>query len=708
MSGYPTARAISKTAGRDRILVGGQDVTFFRDKRTPMPGYLLTEPFAYGSTRLVFPQVHASLEATGTGDLSWCRKGARVEYRRVDESGDPIATDYVGVVIAINVDGRELSLDIGGEFSGPAGLLNEQRDLFHYTNDVGHWAQLAAAKVNLAFDPWFGPSVGIRLTHNGEQSLLGWAQQVCTMSQTNAGVQRALMPSAWGSRVWSFEEKDYTTKHLTLYTDDARVVAKLSDDASEQPNTFYGTGVSPQGVRFQNARYPRIIQGPAPAYPMAGGASFGVGTVNADTIDGSGITTLRNTLVFANYIDFDEPFTGTYDTVIRDAVKELQDDAGLTVTGTMTTATWDALYDLSVTGYSLNGSKIHPLVQASNVRKWNYTRNGGYAGRNPDYDPHVLQVDRNIDFGAGVTKARALAYCRGQRARTSAKNWVGTIRLNGSGAFSGEHAATSVAVAALTSADLMSLRDIRPGMNAWLPLFDGGTLVHIAGVAVDADGAGATLTVDTQARDLMELSEIIARNRESRRDVRREWNAANRGGKTSGNMITRDEYFGHLDRSVPLDGDTWTVIPILAGQSGQVNRIDLSTYSSAAAFCVAVFSKKVTRKQLNRRIGNPFPVNGDGESVWETTSLTDWYDDRVLLYAAGDERQPCGYWPRKHTNDTGGTTSHPITGDFRDDGSFAYLTNVSQGAVLWLAIYPDRDTHLRRGQVLYPQLDDAI
>ncbi|HEY1116438.1 MAG TPA: hypothetical protein VGE43_01950, partial [Acidimicrobiales bacterium] len=152
MTTYATTRAISKTAGYDRILVDGVDITFFRDRRTPTPGYLLTEPFAYGSATLNLPQVHA-YEDLGTGDLSWVRKGAPVVIQRVDDptAAVPVvlATDYRGYVICPIVEGRSVSMELGGQFSGPASLINRQPPLFRRVKDVGFWAAFAIQTLGL-------------------------------------------------------------------------------------------------------------------------------------------------------------------------------------------------------------------------------------------------------------------------------------------------------------------------------------------------------------------------------------------------------------------------------------------------------------------------------------------------------------------------------------------------------------------------------
>lgn len=701
MTTFASTRALAKVAGRDKITIDGVDVSNFRGYHTPPPRYLLMEPFAYGATSVQFPQVHATFEEStfGTGDLSWVREGARVVMSRTFDT-DPEAVDYVGVVTAVEVYGRVLNLTIGGEFTGRASLIDMKNQPYRVPADVGHLAAVVMWTVNMNIDPWFGPVTGIQLAQVGEQTLLSWAQYLCTMSQDATGAQRALMPQAWGSPTWEFEPKDTTTRHLTAFPDDARVVLQVADDAAEQPNVWYGTGVDLEGIRWRNAKWPGVFQGTPDAYPIAGGAPFGLGTVDADTIDGDGITVLQINLQQRGYMPFTIASSGTYTADFVAAVKLLQADAGQAATGTMTTGAWNALFDLDVTGYDVNGNVIFPLVTDPRVEPRLYSATGQVIGINPSFDPTVLRVERSVDFGPGVDKAYARAWCTGQYARAQGKNWTGTIEFNRAGAFWGDHANE----ATVTEADLASYRDIRPGMNVWVPYFDGGTLFHISGVDV-SDGR-AVATVDTQARDLMEVREIIERNQSSRRDTRRAWILQQQAQKASGNMIMADENFGVLSRNVALTGNEWNVFPVVAGQHGQVNKVDLQTFADQAEFAVAIFAKKVTPNRLQNRIGNPL-VEAD-ESVWETGDLEDWWEDSILLYAAGDGAQPCGYGRRRKVNDVGNPTGAPITGRYIDRATWPYVFAAGTKVLLYVAIYPDRNCALRRGRILWAQLDDMV
>jgi hypothetical protein len=418
------------------------------------------------------------------------------------------------------------------------------------------------------------------------------------------------------------------------------------------------------------------------------------------------VVDLQWKLINASLLDREDA-AGTFDQDTKDAVEQLQDMAGLPETGVVNLATWNKLFDVDATDWGLRGARIMPLVQWSKVRPYNYTTNGNRAGRNPTFDANELRSDRNFDFGAGVSEQLARQWMRGQRKRFAGKSWAGTLTLNGAGAFSGQHNDPTTC----NDSNVLSLRDIQPGWNVWLPNFDGGTLVHVARNAI-TPGSGttpdaATLDVDTHYRDALELGEVIARNRDSRRDPRREFVIEQRGSKRVHDSITPfNEKAGINYRKQVCPANEWTVFPIFAGQAGTLSKLRIVTESPAAAFCGAIFADEISAATLQRRVGNPFPVDKDGETVWSNPALEDWFTNRLLMYAWGNAEQPGGYWPKKHTNRDRETTTAPLTGVWQDDASFGYVTPVFPA--LWVAIYPDRDTVIRRGRLLWCQLETGV
>jgi hypothetical protein len=716
VSDYAGVRAAARLAGRDRILIDGIDRTFVRDVATTWDRYELTEPFGYGPTALTFPKIHATLEQPGAGDLAWIRKGAEVRIQRVDRvTEELIATDYVGMMMAPRRSGRALTVDVGGQFSGRAALVEKHQRAVRFVGDVGHLAQLCVGDVGLHMDPWNGPVTGIRMVDSGAgEPLVSWAQTVCAMSLTTAGAQWTLMPKVWGGSLWEYRLKDRTTVDFTLFADDARVVIDLADDLAEQPNVWYITGITPELVRIRNIKYPGLQQGPAPTYPITGGDPFGSGTVDADTVNGDGITVLQIKLQQMSYFGWDNPVTGVYNDDTVAAVKRLQDDVDMTtINGIMSETAWDRLWDISATGSSLSGAKPFPVVFDTRVMKYRYSANGSVIGLNPDYDPTIPRVERTIDFGAGWTKQQMVDWCRGEQARiNSGANLVGTITLNDFGGWVGEWDTSDYAALNADPTKIMPHRDIRPGMNAWVPNLNGGTLVHVSAVTPQRSGmnTSAVLTVDTLARDAFEVSTLLKRDADARRNLRREWRVSNRAAKPSGNGIPRDEFFGRLFQNVDLEADDWNVpIEIPAGQSGQINRIHLRLINDPCEFAYVLTGKKLTRAELRRRIPNPLAAVGDGEEAWwEKDRNLDLFEDRILINAAGTNEQPCGYWPRKHTNAAGTTTGADVTGKWNYYNSVPYLTGPYEPGMLFLSIYSAGDCTLKAGQVLWAQEDDVV
>jgi hypothetical protein len=704
--------ALYKAGGRGRILVGGRDVTFFRNVPLVTPTYGLQEPFGYAESTLPIPQINPLFETPGEGSLSWCRQFAKVAYQRVFADGT-VVTDYRGEVLAVRSQGGQLTLDIGGQVSGPAGLKNEQPPTRWNTHDVGWWT-FGTSRAFCHMLPRFGPITGIRIAkQGGEFTSLAWLQQAGAMSQVGTQ-QRALMPKVWGENEWRFDFKDTTTVHATLFLDGVRVSEDLVDDVSERPNTFYGTGVTPDGMRIRNSRYPQAMDAPPAPYPIAGGATFGVGTTDADTRNGSGITVMQIKMQWAGYIAQRDYTHGTFDDETSRGVKRLQREVGLPRTGTMDSTTWRRLWNSDATGISLKASHIAPLVQDPRVSPWLFSANGSIVGPNPNRVPGFREVSRNYDFGSGIYKHRMIDWCEAQEEKYAGKNWAGTITLNGVGGFAGkwEHGDTP------TAADVLGLRDFRPGMNVWLPGFNGGTLVHISGVSVTpAQGgspASATLTVDTLARDLLELSEVIKRNRDSRRNIRREWNRENRQHGPNHNLTTFDEFGGVLPGDRRLQGGRWNRVGLVCGQTGTLERVDVQLSNRKTEFYLAVASRPISPAKMRRRAGDPSVVNSDGEDWTQIRKVQDWLDDKTLLYVAGDGNDPLGYGHRhKYANKTDSSgnpirTSAPVTGHYRDDAGVPYKTPSDRNPLVWLLIWPEHDCTLQSGRLLYKSEDDAV
>ena len=707
MSGTrPVVTSVTKTQARralDRVLVGGKDVTYFRGVVTPPPSYGLVAPLLYGAATLDLPQVSATFEQPGAGDLAFCAKGKKVLVQRVDpDTLEVLATDYKGIVIAHNINGRHLQLQIGGEATGRAALIDKQPPLFFKRNDLGFWHWGGITDLGLKFEPRLGIDTGIVLRNSGGMDHLSYLQELSAKGTLHNGAQYTIMPDAHeDGGAYRTVVKDLDTIHATVYLDDAVTVPDLRDDLAEQPNRAFATGVTPEGMRVKFGAYPVLRNATPPPYPMNDESDFGVGTVDADTDTGDGVSVMIWRLVKAGYLSLEDK-PGGYDSEVADAIKDLKQDAlsGFNVIdGDMTVEAWAALFDASATGYSIAGTQILPAAQDARTRPWNRTSNGSVISRNPAYDPSVIKVDTTIDAGVGMRRKQIRGFARGELAPVDGADYVGTITLNSGAVVRGEHTPGDPVV----EADVMDARELRPGMNLWAPLFAGGRVLHVAGVERRVDDQGVStvvLDVDTQARDTMKVWEVIRRNRESRRNPARAWlNSYRSSALTKDSMVEFDEIGGVLDDRVDLAGGQWTVFPLVAGQEGSIRSLRMRTFP-AVEYAVSVFGREITAARLNSLVGDP--MASDAQERWMDVGVRQHLDDdHLLLYGVGgdtDELEPCGYFPGKKS-----AAFSEVTGRWEDDASFSY--HAFGAPVLWVAVWAVEDTHLRPGRIMWPQLE---
>jgi peptidoglycan hydrolase-like protein with peptidoglycan-binding domain len=631
--------------GTLRLFIGGRDVTRFRGVPAQVGSYQLTEPYGYGPAQFRFPQL-TSLEVNGwgVGDLDWFDLGRPARLVQVDPDGNRVVV-WKGFVSQTQVStsatdtGVEVHCD--GEASGRLALRDRHPALFHLTKDVGTWVADAFAAVHLPMTPPLGITTGIELdTRERSGTMLSYVDSLLADAQTRAGDQLTVMPTPDASgytEVW----KDRATVHATAYNGAPGVEVDLTRDLQEEPTTFYGSGRDPDGLLWLNAKAPGLIQGTTPSFPgtLSPGDAGGNVEVAQHKLWGMGYLTRREAV-------------GPYDDETADAVKALQDDAGLPRTGVIDSATWDALFDLEVTGLSLLQARQLPLAELPAVRRYNLTSNGSWRAPNPAYDPTRVAVDRTLDFG-NIDKRLARTWCQRELDRVqgdTVKNWVGTITLSAD-VFAGEHNYGNTGT-------ILSRLDLRPGMNLRLHHFDGTTRFHIAGVDVSSD-LTVRLAVDTKARDLLTVGQIIDRNRESRIHPARQWLRERRRGTDANQRIVEfSEIGGKVFTRIDCPGGAWTVFPVVAGESGSVNRIRLKVESPATEFVVGVTAFRTTPAWWRAKVGNPFQASvrtlhltssgsgytsaptvtftgGGGGGAAATATVTDGHVTAVTLTAHG-------------------------------------------------------------------------
>jgi hypothetical protein len=89
--------------------------------------------------------------------------------------------------------------------------------------------------------------------------------------------------------------------------------------------------------------------------------------------------------------------------------------------------------------------------------------------------------------------------------------------------------------------------------------------------------------------------------------------------------------------------------------------------------------------------------SGTGSERWSDPQVAKQLDDQLVLYVAGSNEEPLGYYPRKKQGD------HPLTGKWKDAAGFSYHTFAKP--VVYVAVYADRDTAIPAGRIMWPQLE---
>lgn len=678
----------SEPAHRDRILIAGRDVTFWRGVPTPTPDFQWVQPLGWGAATLVLPQVAVPFEMPGQGDLAWLRKGAVVEVQRVNTADDSIeATDWIGFVAAWNINGGSLQVECAGRVVGKAALQDKQNRLIQVRLDAGRLVANALRALRVPFSPPLGVTTGIPLIDWGGTGMLDYINELHAKMTTDDGEQWTTMPDDDG--ILQTYVRDTETIHGTVYADDSRAKVDLRSDMAEEPNRIFASAVSQSGMAIKNGAYPGLVQGDPAPYPMNDNSAFGVGTDDGDTDTGDGITVMGWMLYATGLVDFDvpvRPFSSAHAAGIRD----LQRNAGLTVSGTMTPGTWAALFDISKTGYTLRNIAILPMAQDTETRPWRRSASGAVIARNPDYDPTVIPVDRTIAMGSGFTKPQVRQWARNELA--GGEHWRGTIEFTTGAIVAGDHTPGDP----ITS--ILRTRDLRPGMNLSLPLFAGGIVVHVAGISVTDNGTRVQAVVDTRPGDTLPVWSAIQRDRDNRDTVHRSFNKQRKASDLQ-RENTFDEVGGTISPIRLSSG--WTVFPVVAKQAGTIERIRMIV-DPAREFVVAVFAKRITPGRLRRVTDAPLTLAG--RERWTEEAVYNALDrDHKVLYVAGSDEDPCGYFPgRKSEGNT-------LNGKWNDESSFpfvTYLNDTDRGSVLWVAVWVPSQTTLQGGRIMWPSAED--
>ncbi len=656
-NGYPTnwmpVDTVQEDVGRLQIVVEGTDVSYWKGAETPFPSWSRAEPFGSQQATISLPQI-TGFEELGTGDLSWCVKGATVEIRLILVGGGRLPLFY-GFVTSLghSEDNGVFRLDCAGIlYQGDLQLMKPP----FVTTPIDAGTAIARALnsvVGRRYARCSPVTTGVKVGRaaSWDPTLTSW-------------ISNHLAPLVKNKRQWTVQcerrspvlvRKDLSTIGATIRNGQRGIQIELESDLTQEPNAIYGEGIREDGGRWRNAKYPNWRNDDTPPYPIDPGRSIYLGDTDSNTNGGVSLWQERVGV----------PVTGRFTQSDKAALIRLQREAGIQQDGYLGPQSWAASFGTGSNTGTLEDAWIAPLAALTEVEPYRYSADGEILGDNPNYDPDVIRVESFTNFGAGVSRTRGIQAAEEMLARDATPGWVGTITFT------------------LDPREGSKYEVIREGTNIRIYGFRGQTLlVHV--VSVDYSEDTVTATVDTKARDYPTLAAVMERNREAQ-DPARTYRRSNAASTQTTDRATWDsESPGGRVPKMALFTNLWTVVRIPFAQYGEIMRTRFTT-SPARPFSVAVFDRAITSAQLLSLVGNPLTAD---ENPWQNAA--DALEDAGLLQAWGWNLQPCGYYPKEYSTPAGDENPPPVTGRMLDDGSWTYSS--TQPPWLWVAMISEGST----------------
>lgn len=684
----------------------GTDITDIVDVRSVIDSLTFGEPLGPLTGALRLPRI------TVFDNPAWLRSGTTIDIWKVLPAAEAAiaGVDEVGywngfVASRQITDGvgirDSVTLHLHGALFGEINLRSHQPALLDTTRDLGTWLAQALDPVTHSrpFTPFTqfrfeSDTTGIDVRYRGSRGqkvadyvfeLLGMAVEpstAWTISQAYDGPYRQ-------ARKFYLREKSAelagAVQQNTVFAGGFGVGLALADDITEHPNAIYGEGVDPDdGARWRNMKYPALfpVQPDYPdrlagsTYPLTVDNPSGVRQRDED-FTAPVITQLQYALRSGGW-----PYatiTGTFDIGTQLAIEALQEDAGVTVTGTIADdAAWDLVFGNDNLVSDLDSGYARPLSEVSESSKYLYYASGAVKGENDTgptaYDGRI-RVEQTISYG-DVSLARARKHAR-RMARQSIEGppLVGTVTLTSDPTDedgNGRHRL-----------------DIREG--GWLRVngLDGGTYrdFYIAGTTITNEGDTVRLTVAEKPFDLLDLQQRIERIRTAAEDPAKSFYSL----RTRPTRVFRDvagwdkESGSGLVQPFSCAAGEWTVVKFIGAQAGTIESITARTTSDACTFALAVFGKEVDAGDLNTLIPDPLAEDTDQYGWWAHPDNIDTLESWYHIESWGAFGQAAGYSPGVQSRD-GTDTTHPVTGRLTDRLGWPFYSG--DAPYLWLAVFP--------------------
>jgi hypothetical protein len=328
---------------------------------------------------------------------------------------------------------------------------------------------------------------------------------------------------------------------------------------------------------------------------------------------------------------------------------------------------------------------------------------------NPAFDPDIVITESFYNFGPFVTRLEADRESAMMLARDRDPGWFGSITLT-------------------IDPEEGSRFEIKAGDNIRLRHFgkskEDGLIFHVASCQADIQSGQVSLTVDTKARDLLTLSEIIARNRDAKtphrllqvnrrshiaEDRYQPWDYTAGSGFIPTPSLemghqnvdfpwteftqqfpprSHPEFYTFVNGSSPNHRDRWTAVEIVASERINIRQTEIVAVNQngtpiAIPFHVSMHAFRVWADDMPwDDDGNPDPFTPE---AFDSTSDDGFkHPPPSLIIGWGDDDQRAGFWPGLESD------GDPATGMLRDESTWSHQLDRAEYH-LWVMFYATTD-----------------
>jgi len=777
--------------GVPQLVIGGVDSTFFRGAPVGIEEWSSGDPFDDAAAMLSLPQVTV-YDKLGEGELVHIYDGAPVEINlvRPDES---VKVLWEGFIVSYSYSNGTLQLQCLGELYQIDFYVKQPRFYIEKKKyeDLIRWG--FAAGLLVEFPTWWDVQddalnnvTGHETRYSGswQKILTGYIQELLSMMVTYDGRQWTLMKNVGRQPVLRLKTVTPISAQWTIAVGQRGVAESLTRDLTQSVTMVYGQGTDQSGGIWRNAYFKeanlatyydplyqsssqleRWEKGPGfrveSFHDFGAGASlkeakidakkivardfdpgwYGTIVLTADPAEGSRFEIKAGEQIRLKYFagTSSPPSQTVYSTLLEEGVYSQRDSTGDFTRGQMSTVIVNMMTYMGITLPAVGADTYSDVAGTAHEENILRLTNAGIIEGFTDgtFRPNegvtraqtATMVVKTVEWDSGTLSGPTSSYYTDITGNVHEDNINKAYEHDLMYGYGGEIFRPDQTLTRLQSATVLWRLNDSLGGTLLAEEAD-STIFHIAEAIANTKDGTVTLRVDTKSRDLLTLSEIEERNRDSRTPLRlmqvdrrshtvedryQPWDttagsgivppaAVEMGEKpedvadvdwtwTGKSFVqvrsfndelvtltqafppsTHPEFYLFINGSNAEKVNRWAKVIIPMAERINVRMSQLIIVNSAGSIVPAKFHTSVYYDTQVEPYDMPRDANGDPDPFTADafdSSLPDPDGDRLrphesLIVGWGDDDQAAGYWPGLESR------GDPATGIFKDEGTWQH------------------------------------